>query len=193
MKAKVLFANNELLLTTQSIKKNVQLQTHIKIRNREILEKLLSIPKIHLPNQVNAVIHVQNNKLSISPIKIIFPTSVIEANISQSGTSPCIIQVTLPEDLLMTLSGNTVYQTCHLPKIVKTLIKGINTRINLTIPESSIIKNGQRKKALININGLGIQFEGDSIPNVLKKNLQTCFDYTLQDESGETTYSINQA
>ena len=191
MKANVLFANNELRLTGQAIKNNVKLQTHLEIKNREILEKLISIPTMHLPSLVDALINVENNKLSISPIQIVFPTGVIQANISQSGISPFIIPITLPDDLLISLSGNTIYQECPLSNIVKTLIKGINTRIILTIPESSIEKNGQVKKELINIDGLGIQFEGNIIPNELKKNLQTCFDYKLPDESSDTTYSIN--
>ncbi|MCL5271747.1 MAG: hypothetical protein M1486_00145 [Gammaproteobacteria bacterium] len=183
------FADNELFLTAQASKTGFQIQTHTAIKNRDILERFLSIPKMQLPTQINVTINEENNKLSISPIQIVFPTAVLHGTISLAGGSPIIIQMTLPEDLLITLAGSTIYQECPLPQTVRMLLKGVNTEVTIAMPESSI-KEGE--KVLIKIDGFGIQFEGNNIPNVLQKNMQTCFDYELPDESSETTtYSID--
>lgn len=191
IKANIVFANNELLLTAQPIEHSFQIQTHIVIKNQDILEQLLSIPKSQLPTQIDARVNLANNKLSISPLQIVFPDSVFNADISKTGSSPFIIQITVPENLLIILSGNTLYQNCPLPEIAKLFIKGINTQVTVTMPESPQIQNSQTKKAFITIDGLGIQFKGETLPYVLQKNLQTCFDYKLQDGTTETTYSIN--
>jgi hypothetical protein len=188
LKINLNLAGNELFLTAQVNKNSFQLHTHVAIKNRDILEHILSIPKSQLPTQINVAINGENNKLSISPIQIVFPTAVLQATISMAGGSPVIIQMTLPEDLLITLAGSTIYQECPLPQTVSMLLKGINTEMTITAPESSM---ENREKILIKIDGLGIQFEGDNIPDVLQKNMQTCFDYKLPDESSDTTtYSI---
>lgn len=188
LKTNLNFAGNELFLTAQASKNSFQLHTHIAIKNQHILEQVLSIPKMQLPTQINVAINGENNKLSISPIQIVFPTAVLHATISMAGGSPVIIQMTLPEDLLITLAGSTIYQECPLPQTVSMLLKGINTEMTITAPESSM---EDREKIFIKIDGLGIQFEGDNIPDVLQKNMQTCFDYKLPDESSDTTtYSI---
>lgn len=188
LKTNLNFAGNELFLTVQASKNSFQLHTHIAIKNQDILEQVLSIPKTQLPTQINVAINGENNKLSISPIQIVFPTAVLQATISMAGGSPLIIEMTLPEDLLITLAGPTIYQECPLPQTVSMLLKGINTEMTITAPEFSM---EDKEKIFIKIDGLGIQFEGDNIPDVLQKNMQTCFDYKLPEEFSDTTsYSI---
>lgn len=181
------FAGNELFLTGKTNTGNVELQTHIAIKNREILAQLLSIPLMHLPTQMNASINISNHQLSITPIQIVFPSGTVQATMSL-GASPIMIQIVLPQEVLTELSGSTIYQECPLPIIMNKLLKGINTEIRITTPQSI---NASTGSTLIKIDGLGIQFEGNAIPEVLQKNLQVCFDYKLPDESSHTTYSID--
>ncbi|KTD52878.1 hypothetical protein [Legionella quateirensis] len=178
--AHINFARNELFLTTNTIANSFQMQTHIAIKNPEIIAQLISIPKMHLPTQINATLNAEKHQLSIAPIQIVFPTATLHATITLAGESPINMQMTLPNDLLTDLSGNMIYEACPLPQVMTMLLKGINTEVTITTPQSSIIG---MEKTLIKIDGLGIQFEGNSLPSALKKNMQTCFDYNLPDAS----------
>ena len=178
--AHISFAGNELFLTSNTIANSFQLQTHIAIKNPEILAQLTSIPKMRLPTQMNATLNAKQHRLSIAPIQIVFPSATILATITLAGESPIIIQLTLPKELLTDLSGNTIYEECPLPQIMGMLLKGINTEVTITTPQAANINTDQ---SLIKIDGPGIQFEGNNIPSALKKNVQTCFDYKLPDES----------
>ncbi|RUR05047.1 hypothetical protein [Legionella sp. km772] len=185
IKADINFANNTLNLIAQSVDNSYQLQTNIRINNPVPLANLFSIKDDELPQQVHSVFKVLGNQLIIPAFDAINPSARLEATLGPDGSNSYITNITLHEDLLLKFSGTTLTH-CPLPQPVKAFIKGMNTKIRINFTKAS-----QEKSTLILIDGSGIHFEGSSLPEVVQKNFQTCFDYQLEDESMQTTYTIN--
>lgn len=183
------FATNTVVFSTKTVDKNFQIRAHASINNSAIIARLLSLEPTQIPTIIDAVVSISNGQLSISPLHMIFSSGELKANLSHSPHSPISIQMILSQKLLANLSGTKTYDKCPLPWIVQVLFKGLKTELALAVSDPI---NNQPAQSFIYIDGVGIRFAGSELPAVLQKNMQTCFNFDLKDESIEstTTYSL---
>lgn len=183
------FATNTVAFSTETADKNFRLRTHASINNSAIIARLLSLEPMQIPAIIDAVVSITNGQLSISPLHMIFSSGELKANLNHSPHSPVTIQMILPQKLLDNLSGTKIYDKCPLPWMVQVLVKGLKTELALAVSDPI---NNQPVQSFIYIDGVGIRFAGSELPAVLQKNMQTCFNFDLKDESIEstTTYSL---
>ncbi|AHE66213.1 protein involved in outer membrane biogenesis [Legionella oakridgensis ATCC 33761 = DSM 21215] len=152
----------------------------------QMIKQLFQIAPEKLPQKLEAVFLIANNKITVSPIKISFPEATLSARFSQEASSPINIDINIPAALLTTLF-DVPTASCPLPNLMTKLLKGLNTNIIFMI-EANNPQTASAVKTSVFIDHVGIKFDNNALPSNFEQTLKACFDYQLEEEDSAVTY-----